>query len=53
MFPISFNYTSNDNLLNSKVIPSSKYLLIHSSMGVEPFVEPWPLFQSLNPIHSR
>jgi hypothetical protein len=27
--------------------------LSNLSMALQPFVEPWPLFQFLNPIHSR
>jgi hypothetical protein len=27
-------------------------LFIHSSMSLQPFVEPWPLFPFRNPIHS-
>jgi hypothetical protein len=29
------------------------HTLVYLSMALQPFVGPWPLFQFLNPIHSR
>jgi hypothetical protein len=46
-------YFCDEGLLAPGLIHQAGRLSIRLSMGLQPIVGPWPLFQFLNPIHSR
>jgi hypothetical protein len=58
-FSVVLSKVEDSELMNDIIIATfvpddgSIYLSIYLSMAVQSFVGPWPLFQFLNPIHSR